>query len=105
MSAAYAVTAKATDVLCQCCERMFHGGLANLFEPLGVVSSPAHPIQVLRDHRVIVVRQCKPIQVHLSVITRVCSDREADLRSNGIVKLRQPRKVSNDNLGSRLRAE
>ena len=81
---------------------MFHRRLANLFEPLGVVSSAAHQIQILRDHRMIVVWQFKPIQVHLSVITGDCLDREADLRSNGIIKLRQPGEVSNDDIGARL---
>ena len=103
MGAAHSITAKAAEVLGQCGEGMFHRRLTNLFEPLGIVSSSAHSIEVLRDDGVIVIRQRKPIEVHLSFITRVCSYREADLRSHGIAKLRQTGEVPDDDIGSRLR--
>ena len=56
MRPAYAVTAKATGVLRQCCERMFKPGLANLFEPFGVIGATAHPIQILRNDWMIRLR-------------------------------------------------
>jgi len=49
MRPAYAVTAKATCVLRQCCERVFKPGPANLFEPFSVIGATAHPIQILRN--------------------------------------------------------
>ena len=43
-------------------ECMFKPGLANLFEPFGVVGATAHSIQILRDDWMIRLRQCEPIQ-------------------------------------------
>ncbi len=56
MRAAHAVTAKATEVVCQCSERMLARGLANLFEPLIVAGAAAQPIEILRNDRMIVAR-------------------------------------------------
>src|SRR5262245_63501353 len=72
MRAAYAVTAKATNVAGQSSKRMFHRGLSNLFEPFSVAGSAAHAEEILRNHRVVVIWQRKPIQVHSSGIARVC---------------------------------
>ena len=47
------VTAKAAGVVFQSEEGMFEPGLADLFEPLGIICSAAHPIKILRDHWVI----------------------------------------------------
>ena len=55
----------------QCQKRMFHPGLADLFEALGVVRAAAHAIQILRNDRVIGVRQWKPIDWLVAVVTRV----------------------------------
>ena len=38
-----------------CAERVFHPGLTNLFEPLGVICATAHPIKILRKERMICV--------------------------------------------------
>jgi hypothetical protein len=51
------VTAKVANVVFQRQERMFARGLANLFEALVVVGAAAHAIEILRNDRVIVVRQ------------------------------------------------
>src|SRR5437762_6006075 len=81
MSAVYAVTAKATVVLACCVEGMFEPGLANLFKALGIIGAATHPIQILRNHRVVINRQSKPIQIHGAGITRSCSDTEPDIVS------------------------
>ena len=47
------VAAKAAGVIFQSEERMFKPGLANLFEPLGIICPAAHPIKVLRNDWVI----------------------------------------------------
>ena len=103
MRAAHAVTAKAAGV-CRCCrEGVFQPGLANLFEALDVVSSATHSIQVLWDDRMIVIRQCKPIQVHLPVVAGICSHREADL-SPDTPELLHTGQIANNDIRSRLRA-
>ena len=73
------LTAKTAGIQLQGRERMFHRGLTNLFKALVVIGATAHPIEVLRDHWMIVVRQCKPVQRLLSGVARVSSHREADL--------------------------
>ena len=44
-------------------------------------SSAAHSIKILRNDRVIGLRQRKPVDWLVAVVTRVCSYRQADLRS------------------------
>ena len=62
-------------------EGMFHPGVADLFEPLGVIYSTAHSIKILRNDRVIGLRQRKPVDWLVAVVTRVCSHRQANLCS------------------------
>ena len=56
MRPAYAVAAKAAGVLRQCCERMLKPGPADLFEPLRVIGTPAHAVQILRNDWMIGLR-------------------------------------------------
>ena len=51
---------------------MFHPRLADLFEALGVICSAAHTIEILRNDRVIGLRQLKPIDRLITVVTGVC---------------------------------
>jgi hypothetical protein len=44
--------------------------LANLFELLGIICPPAHPIKVLRNDWVIGIWQLKPIDGLVAIITR-----------------------------------
>ena len=85
MSASNSVTAKAADVFGQCRERMFHAGLTNLFKAFVVRGATAHSIDILRNHRVVVVWRLKPVQVDGSGIARVGSHGEPDLRSGRAV--------------------
>jgi len=48
-------------------------GLADLFEPLVIGSATAHPIEILRNNRVVGIWQLKPIEGLVAVITRSCS--------------------------------
>ena len=63
----------AADSAFQCCKYVLKPGLADLFEPLIIGSATAHPIEILRDNRVVDLRQCKPIERLVTVITRSCS--------------------------------
>src|SRR6266481_5600840 len=100
MRPAYAVTAKATDVLRQCCECMFKPGLANLFESFGVIVATAHPIQISRNDWMIRLRQREPIQDYGSRVTGSCCDRNTHLRT-GTAKLLHGGQISYDNVGTR----
>src|SRR5262245_32817241 len=73
MLAEHIVTAEATVVFRCCRKGVFEPGLTDLFEPLGVINSSAHPIQILGNDRVIVAWQCEPIHIHLPVVARFCS--------------------------------
>src|SRR6267378_6860828 len=55
--------------------------MAKLFEALGVIYSTAHSIKILRNDRLIGLRQRKPIDWLVAVVTRVCSDRQTNLGS------------------------
>src|SRR6266403_1040746 len=52
---------------------MLHPGLADLFEPLIIRSATAHPIEILRDDRMVGLRQRKPVEWLVAVITSSCS--------------------------------
>lgn len=59
---------------------MFEPGLANLFEPLGIICPAAHPIKVLWNDWVIRIGQLKPINGLVAIITRSCRYTKTDLR-------------------------
>src|SRR5436190_14776322 len=81
MAAADAVTSQTADVVRQCSEGMLHLRLADLLKTLVVRRTAAHSIKVLRYDRMVKVRQGKPVEVDLSVIARLGTDRDTDLRS------------------------
>jgi hypothetical protein len=82
------VAAKIANVVFQCCERVFHRGLTNLFEAFVIGRAAAHSVKILWNDRVIVIWQCKPIERLVAVVTGICSDREANLPCNRIIELR-----------------
>src|SRR5260370_33661611 len=89
----------AADAFFQCLKRMFHPGLANLFEALVVTGAAAHPIKILRNNRVIVTRRREPIDRLVPIVTRICSDTEAYLRSNNLLgKLGSVLNLSNNHV-------
>jgi hypothetical protein len=63
------ITTEITNVVRECRERMLHAGLADLLEALVVRSTATHAIQVLRYHRVIVLRVRKPVKVFDTEVT------------------------------------
>src|SRR6478752_7384283 len=65
------------DAALQRGKSMFHPGLADLFEPLIVSSATAHPIEILRNNGMIGLRQRKPIERLVAVITRSRSHPQA----------------------------
>ena len=61
-------------------ERVFHPGLANLFEPLGVICATAHAIKILRNDRMICFWQCvNQLTGWSPLLHEVVADRQTDL--------------------------
>src|SRR5882724_2050805 len=67
------IAPEVANVVFQRKKRVLHPGVADLFKALVVIGSAAHPIKVLRNDRVISIRQLKPIHWLIAVVTRVCS--------------------------------
>ena len=82
MCAASSVTPKLQHS-CQGSESVFAPGLTDLFKTFGVIGTTAHAIHVLRNDRMVVARQLKPIQVDDAGIARCRSNPEADEAANG----------------------
>ena len=62
-------------------------GLADLLEPLIIGSATAHSVEILRDNRVVGLRQRKPIERLIAVITRSCSHPQPDKVIYGVVSV------------------
>src|SRR5215475_1759891 len=62
---------RATNAFFQCLEGVFHPGMANLFEALGVVCATTHPIKILWNNWMVVARQGKPIEWLIPIVTRI----------------------------------
>src|SRR5207237_2120177 len=97
------------DAFFQCFKGMFHPRLANLFEALLVILASAHAIEVLWNDRMIGLRQRKPIDWLVPVVTRVCPYRQTNL-CPAISHLVHVFDLSNNNVWAwhqvwRLRAE
>lgn len=63
-----------------CGEGVLHPGLADLFEAIIIVSPTAHPIEVLRDNRMIGVGYGKKVHGLIAVVARSRANAKADLR-------------------------
>src|SRR5437762_10772309 len=57
---------------------MFTPGLAELLESLSIVSAAIHSVKILRNKRMIVVGQSKPIHVDRPFVTGVSTQSETD---------------------------
>ena len=90
VSATAGVTAKVAGVVLQRQECVFQPGLADLFEALIIVSAAAHSIEILRNNRVIGMRQRKPIERLVAVITRSCSHSQPDKMIYSVVSVLLP---------------
>src|SRR5215471_4844689 len=80
LAATTGITPKPAGVVFQCSKRMLHPRLANLFKAFGVITTAAHPVEVLRNDRVICVGQCEPIDRLGAVITGSGCHSKTDLR-------------------------
>ena len=71
MGTAYTVTSKVARV-CRCRrKRVLAPGLTDLFELVVVIGAATHSVKILRNKRMIVAWQCKPIHVDRSFIARI----------------------------------
>ena len=57
---------------------MFTPGLAELFEPLVVSGAATHSVKILRNKRMVIAPQRKPIHVDGSFVARISSQRDSD---------------------------
>src|ERR1700682_5592439 len=99
-SATTGVATKAASVVFQSEERMLQPRLSDLFKPIVVGRSAAHPIEILRNDRMVGIWQRKPIERLVAVITRGCAHSQTNLRS-ATSKLRHGRQISHDDIRSR----
>src|SRR6476619_3611645 len=82
---ATAGVAATADTTLQRRKCVLHPGLADLFESLIIGNTTAHPIEVLRDDRVVGVWQRKPIERLVAVITRSCSHSQPNEMIYGVI--------------------
>ena len=61
---------------------MLTPGLSDLLEPLSIVTPATHSINVLRNKRMVAVRQGKPIHVDRSLVAGISSQSEAHATSD-----------------------
>ena len=85
MIAAYTVTSKAARVGRCCRKRVLTPGLADLFEPLVVRGAAAHPVKILRNKRMTIVWQGKPLHVFSPFVTGIGTQRDADTVFDGTI--------------------
>ena len=102
MGAAYTVASKTAPVGRCRRKRVLAPRLAKLLEPIVVSGAAAHSIKILRNKRMVVVRQGKPIHVRsCPFVTRISSQSEADAASNrtglGLHKVKQ---TADDDIGA-----
>lgn len=101
MRACFAISGvtRPADRVFQCKKRVFHPGVADLFKAVVVKGPNAHSIKILRDDRVIGIRQLKPIHRLVAIVARVCSCRQTHLCS-GASKLYHALDFSNNDIGA-----
>src|SRR5690242_4636310 len=103
MRAAHAVAPEVARVLSQCRKRMFKPRLTNLFEALVIGRAAAHAIKILRNDRVIGLRQRKLIEVFRACVTRSGPDCETNLRSSA-TELLHRWQITDDDIRTRRRS-
>src|SRR6476619_5392566 len=91
----------AADSAFQRCTCVLKPGLADLFEPLIIGSATAHSVEILRDNRVVDLRQRKPIERLIAVITRSRSHPQAHKMIYSVVsELCHAWQVAHDDIGA-----
>src|SRR6476620_9917923 len=98
---ATAGVATTADTTLQRRKCVLHPGLADLFESLIIGNTTAHPIEVLRDDRVVGVWQRKPIERLVAVITRSCSHSQPNEMIYGVISvLRHLWQIAHNHIGA-----
>src|SRR5260370_29136915 len=90
------VTGAANGIF-QCLKGMFHPRVADLFEAFEVICAAAHSVKILWDERMIGIWQRKPIDWLVTIVTRVCSYCQTNLRPRA-PHLGDIFDISNDNI-------
>src|SRR6476660_6930239 len=101
MLTTYTIASKEARVGGCRCKCMLTPRLADLFEALVVRGAATHPVKVLRNKRMIVVRQSKPIHVDSPLITRISPQSETyPAIDRTIVRLHQTQQRAYDDIGT-----
>lgn len=80
---------------------MLTPGLADLLEQLSIVSAATHSVNILRNKRMVVARQGKPIHVHRPFVAGVGSQSEAHAAPDGTsLGLHQADQLAHDDVGA-----
>ena len=80
---------------------MLTPGLADLLEPLSIVSVATHSVNILRNKRMVVTRQGKPIHVDCPLVAGIGSQSEAHAPPNGTtLGLHQADQLAHDDVGA-----
>src|SRR6476620_591048 len=80
---------------------MFAPRLADLLEPLSIVSAATHSVNILRNKRMIVARQSNPSHVLGPFVAGIGSQSEAHAASDRtIVGLLQADQIAHDDIGA-----
>src|SRR6266446_2492690 len=77
---------------------MFYPRLADLFEALVIGRASAHAIEILRNDRMIIAWQRKPIHWLVTVVARVCPYCQANLSTLRGIKLCHVFDISDNNV-------
>src|SRR4026209_1333759 len=101
MGAAYIVASKLTRV-CRCrCKGVLTPGLAELFAALSGISAATHSVKILRNKRMVIAWQCKPIHVDSPFVTGISSQSEANAVIDGTsIGLHQAKQLPYDDIGA-----
>src|SRR6266513_1298360 len=99
MGTTYTIASKATRICRCCCKRMFTPGLPELLESLIVRGAATHSVKILRNKRMVVIRQSKPIHVDGPFVASISPQCEADAAIDGTsVGLHQAKQFAHDDI-------
>jgi hypothetical protein len=80
---------------------MFTPGLADLLEPLSVVSAATHSVNILRNKRMVIARQGNPIHVDRPLVAGIGSQSEAHVAADRTgLRLHQADQIAHDDVGA-----
>jgi hypothetical protein len=81
---------------------MLTPGLTDLFEPLSVVSAATHTVNILRNKRMVIARQSKPIHVDCAFVAGISSQRDPNAAIDcTITQLHQADQLAYDDIRAR----